>query len=286
VPSVLHEALVELFRRRPLLAAELLEHVLGEPLGADLEARVIESDVSDAVPLTHKADSVVVLYRQGRAHLALIVEVQLGRDARKKQSWPRYLTGVAATYRCKANVLVFTTSAKVERWARQPIHVGLGHNVITPIVIGPAELPDVGPELAHDRPELAVLSAMAHPSDAERFEVALGAVAQLDEDLATDYTLYLLAAASPAVRAALERDMPTDIHIDGIGSVRAYLHKWREMGRQEGEASALMAVLEARGFVLDDALRARISSCTDSEQLESWLMAAARAERLEDVFGE
>jgi hypothetical protein len=47
-----------------------------------------------------------------------------------------------------------------------------------------------------------------------------------------------------------------------------------------------MAVLEARGFVLDDALRARISSCTDSEQLESWLMAAARAERLEDVFGE
>jgi hypothetical protein len=29
-------------------------------------------------------------------------------------------------------------------------------------------------------------------------EVALGAVAQLDEDLATDYTLYLLAVASPA----------------------------------------------------------------------------------------
>ncbi|MEM9189224.1 MAG: hypothetical protein AAGF12_08615 [Myxococcota bacterium] len=286
MPSMVHEAIVDVFQQCPELAAELLERVAGAPVAHGLAARVVESGVTDAVPLSHKADCVVMLYDQDRAQLALIVEVQLSKDPAKKYSWPRYLTGVAATFGVMANVLVVTTHVRVQRWAAEPIQVGLGNNVITPFVVGPADLPAVDRELASARPELAVLSAIAHPSDIKKFETALSAVARLDEDRAKDYTLYLFATAAPAVRRALERDMPQDIHIDGIGSLREYLGKWRDSGREEGQAHAIVAVLESRGISVDEATRARILSCGDHAQLDEWLAAAARAERLEDVLGD
>ncbi|WP_437586977.1 hypothetical protein [Sorangium sp. So ce1000] len=40
MPSVTHEALVELFKNRPTLAAEMLHDALGQPVPAFTEARV------------------------------------------------------------------------------------------------------------------------------------------------------------------------------------------------------------------------------------------------------
>jgi len=55
-------------------------------------------------------------------------------------------------------------------------------------------------------------------------------------------------------------------------------------GELHGKAAALLTLLEARGFSVDDALRSRIESCTDGAQLDRWIARAARAQTLADVL--
>ena len=50
MPSVTHEALVELFKNRPRLAAEMLQDALGHLVPAFTEARVASSDLTEIVP--------------------------------------------------------------------------------------------------------------------------------------------------------------------------------------------------------------------------------------------
>src|SRR5690242_4963950 len=87
MPSVTHEALVELFKNRPTLAAEMLHDALGQPVPAFTEGRVEPSDLSEIVPSDRRADVVVVLLvaEQRRPAMAVVVEVQLGVDVDKPQ---------------------------------------------------------------------------------------------------------------------------------------------------------------------------------------------------------
>ncbi len=47
--------------------------------------------------------------------------------------------------------------------------------------------------------------------------------------------------------------------------------KGREEGRAEGLAAAIVKILERRGIEVDDASRARITSCGDVDALDMWL---------------
>jgi hypothetical protein len=62
----------------------------------------------------------------------------------------------------------------------------------------------------------------------------------------------------------------------------------REDGRAEGRrassAQAVVTVLEARGFAVDDATRARIFACRDESILDRWHRRAVLSDRIEDVF--
>lgn len=59
----------------------------------------------------------------------------------------------------------------------------------------------------------------------------------------------------------------------------------REQGLEQGRASAVLTVLEARGIALPEPERARILACRDARQLDDWLRRAASASHLADVFG-
>lgn len=50
MPSSLHEALTEMFRHRPSLAAELLADALGMNLPAYQQARLEPADLTDLTP--------------------------------------------------------------------------------------------------------------------------------------------------------------------------------------------------------------------------------------------
>ncbi|WP_432927148.1 hypothetical protein ACQPZZ_38090 [Microbispora sp. CA-135349] len=57
-------------------------------------------------------------------------------------------------------------------------------------------------------------------------------------------------------------------------------------GRVEGEARAVLAVLEARGIAISDSERAFIKACTDLVLLDEWVRRAATVPTTADLFAE
>jgi hypothetical protein len=55
-------------------------------------------------------------------------------------------------------------------------------------------------------------------------------------------------------------------------------------GMAEGMARAVLAVLEARGIAVPDDARARITECSDLDQLETWVRRAVTAASMRDLF--
>ena len=55
-------------------------------------------------------------------------------------------------------------------------------------------------------------------------------------------------------------------------------------GRAEGEARAILAVLEARGLSVSDEIVARVRSCTDLDVLETWVRRAATVDSVDRLF--
>lgn len=275
---------------------ELVEELLGVGIPAHTDAQVAESGTPDAKALTYQADLVVVLRDTGRPVLAVVLEVQLRVDPRKKRTWPHYLTAVGAELDCPAVVLVVTPNEVVQRWAAQPILVGLGHNVITPFVLGPALIPWPRGDAAAAHPELAVLSALAHrdhPRGLSAAQVALGAVGRLDEDLARTYTNFVLGALSEAARAEMERMMREDPQYSGVDYVQQWMDRarqegvvaGRQEGRQEANRSALARLTRLRFGDLGADVEARIAAGS-SEELEVWLERVITAESIEGVFAD
>ena len=232
MPSVNHQLLVDLFRKRGELAPALLQRCAGLELAHHrIEPR--PADLSQVASTEYRADSVIEL----RAHddalvAAVIVEVQLRRDADKPYSWPVYIAALRAELRCPAILLVVTTKRAVARWARRPISLGHPGLCLTPVVVGFHDLPRiVDREDAVRLPELAVLSAMAHPELAVA-EVAVHAIGALPEDLSRLYLDAILARLPDTVRRLLEDTMQG--HEYRSEFARRYYSQGREAGREEG----------------------------------------------------
>jgi hypothetical protein len=211
MPSSLHEALIEMFRNRPSLAAELLGGAFGVDLPAYHVARVESGNLPDLTP-----------------------------------------TG----------------------WA------------LSPLVLGPDRVPVVADadEAARD-PELAVLSAMAHGGRPDRTDVLdalVSALAAVDQERATLYSNVVLAALPAAAHHYLGALVTAGTFPREYQS--ALVRRYVGQGRAEGEAAAVLTVLDARGIEVPADARARITSCTDLDQLDSWLRRAATANLIDELF--
>ncbi|WP_437827409.1 hypothetical protein [Sorangium sp. So ce1153] len=158
-----HEILVDLFKNRPSLAAEILVEVLGVPLPPYTGARLTSFDLTQIQPAEYRADLVVVLLEGDVPVGVLIVEVQLGIDPRKRFSWPEYTMGARAAHRYQVGLLVVAPDPDVAAWCAAPIETGIPGFILRPPVLGREAIPIVtDPAEAVRRPELAVLSALAH----------------------------------------------------------------------------------------------------------------------------
>lgn len=69
------------------MAAELLTAALGVEVPAYQQARVDPGECTDLSPTEYRAAAVVVLAAGQGPVLAVVVEVQLGRDGDKRWSW-------------------------------------------------------------------------------------------------------------------------------------------------------------------------------------------------------
>jgi len=283
MPSLSHEALLLLFRNRPELAPELLREALGVELPAYTEVRVESADLTEAVPAEYRADLVVLLV-DGKPVLAIVVEVQLARDERKRFTWPVYVTGLRARFECDAVVLVITPSMDVARWAAEPIMLGPGA-VLQPLVVGPDAVPVVTDRArAEADPELAVFSIMAHGrGDVDRaVQIALAAIAGValisDRDLFVLYSDLIDAALSEAARKAFQM-LP-----QGYEFQSELIRKSIDKGRAAGGAADVLDVLDARGLIVSPEQRDQILGCTDLEMLKRWLRRAATIASVDALF--
>ncbi|WP_437971181.1 hypothetical protein WMF04_18635 [Sorangium sp. So ce260] len=284
MPSVTHEALVELFKNRPTLAAEMLQDALSQPVPAFTEARVESSDLAEIVPSDRRADVVVVLQvgDQQRPAMAIVVEVQLGVDPDKPYVWPVYVVQTRARHRCPTRLLVVTIDAAMARWCSRPIDTGHPGLTLTPLVLGPAGVPVVtDAEQAKAAPEVAVLSAMTHGQSGagQAIGVAfLAAAAGLDEARRALYTDVVLSSLNEAARRMLEAMMKSGYEFQSEFA-RSYVAKGREEGIREGALKAkahdVLAFLEARGLEVPADVRERVLASTDIAELDRWIRRAA-----------
>lgn len=144
MPSLQHEALIQLFRNRPRMAADLLEGSLHVPIPLYNRARIESGDLAELTPTEYRADAVVVLTDSApdfKPALAIVVEVQRDRDLDKRWSWPVYLTGLRARMRCRVVLLVVCTDTGTAGWCANPIDLGHPGWVLTPLVAGPDTVP-------------------------------------------------------------------------------------------------------------------------------------------------
>lgn len=269
MPSFFHEVLVELFRQRPALARELLAACAGlELAGATAEPGSI--DLSQVAPAEYRADAITVLRgRRRKAIAAVVVEVQLEVDRRKRFTWPLYVTAARARLRCPVKLLVLAPRRRVERWARRAIPTGHPGFALEPIVIGFRKIPRITDEAAaRGAPELAVLSAIARPSAAV-VRAVLGALDVLPEDSQKLYWDFLVARSPVLARKALEArmikgyeyqsDFARKFYSQGLARGRREARaKWRERGREEGRRRAIVDIVGARLPGLRDELASRL----------------------------
>lgn len=289
--SRLHDVLVELFRCRPALAGELLGQLLGRGLPAWHEARLESGELTALAPTQYRADAVVTLAARGSPTLSVVVEVQLRRDDDKRYSWPVYLATLRERLRYSAVLLVICVDDTTARWCAAPIELGPG-SVVRPVVVGPGRVPMVTDiEQAVDSPELAVLSAMAHGTGPEQenvFRALLGGLAKTDQHHAKLYADVVLAALPAAARQCLEALMDLATYEYQSDYARRYFTEGKAEGTAEGEAKgeadALLTVLSARGIDVPDDARARITGCTDVEQLRTWIRRASTAASIHEVL--
>jgi len=55
-------------------------------------------------------------------------------------------------------------------------------------------------------------------------------------------------------------------------------------GEARGEARAVLAFLDARGIEVPDDVREEIASCSDLDQLDTWIRRAATASKVQELF--
>ncbi|HET8681366.1 MAG TPA: hypothetical protein VFM54_05780, partial [Micromonosporaceae bacterium] len=163
MPSHLHEVLIEMFRDRPSLVADLLARPLGVALPEFHKAQLSSGELTEVMPTEYRADAVVTLDVADTPVFAVVVEVQLRVDARKRYTWPAYVANLYARLRCPVVLLVACPDQAVAAWCATPVVAGDPGLVLTPVVLGPRQVPVVtDAEVARRHPELTVLSVLAH----------------------------------------------------------------------------------------------------------------------------
>lgn len=266
-------------------APELLSHLLGVEMPAFDTVRLASSELNDIAPTEYRADAVVTLEREGVPVLGIVIEVQLRPDGQKRRTWPVYVVTAYARLGCPVVLLVFSPDQVVADWCLTRIEVGGPGMTLAPLVVGPRHIPAVtDSETARRSPHLAILSAMAHGGDAHPepvFGALVAALDTVDQDHADLYNDLVLASLPAVARRRLEEFMAITGHRYESEFALRYFNK----GKAEGEAEAVLAILDARGVAVSDEDRARIASCTSLAQLDAWVRRAITAEKIQDLDG-
>lgn len=290
--SAKHEVPLDLIRNQPALAPELLQAVSGIKPPEYEQISLGSEALTDCKPTEYRCDSTVLLGDPEHPDLAIVVEIQLKPEKRKRYTWPVYLSTLRARKECPVTLLVLCQDKRTTAWCREPVETGHQGWVLRPWALSLTDVPAVtDPDKARSLPELAILSTVAHADGPDR-KAVLKAFAEALEVTERDrgelYHDYVLARLSAAARHSLEEIMQAEVYewqsdfaLKHIAEGRA---EGEVKGRVEEAVDALLIVLESRGFTIDEDLRQRITTCQDLEQIHTWMRRAATASSLNEIF--
>jgi hypothetical protein len=291
MPSIEHEAAVQILHADPQLAAILLGSC-GVPLPSGAIPVSADSNLSDRDPTDLRSDNVLIFEGIG-GKVAVIAEVQKDRrDAGRMRSWPAYVCNARAEHDCDAILLVLALSARAAQESARLIRTGHPGFDLVPLVRGPGTLPHPGHPIYG--PQLTVLNILTGDLDLTNHAArmfALLAIAQAPAELREGYTRIIRAVAPESARAALEELMMTHLRDDFVDG---FLDQGRAEGRAQGvaqgvaqgEAHILLRIMAARGLDIPEHIRARVAECADTARLEAWADRAATATSVAEIFGD
>lgn len=247
MPALTHELIVDMFHDRPSLAADLLESHLGHVLPTFDRVQLTAAGLTDVVPTEYRADVVVKMIKGRKLTSAVIVEVQQRPDKRKRFTWPAYVGTLHARLKCPVFLLVVCPNGRVATRCAEPIMFGLPpHFILLPTVLDLRDAPQITDlETAKRSPELAVLSARAKMR---------------------------------SLMSVISNYRP----VSEWG--RSHWNKGKAEGRAEGRAEAVLDVLDARGIVVPDDVRVRVTECTDTAEINTWIRRVGTIEKIDELF--
>jgi hypothetical protein len=165
---------------------------------------------------------------------------------------------------------------------RQTIRTGHPGFDLTPIVIDSGGPPGAGDD---DSPYLTVFAASMGGIDMETEPGAHRVLDAIASPSVTDadrlrMTAIILNLASDAARQILEAMMTTAEY------EKTFIERIHDQGIAEGEAKALLKLLDGRGLAPTEEQRHRVISSTDRAQLDLWIDRAITASTAAEVFAD
>ncbi|TDE32239.1 hypothetical protein [Actinomadura sp. 6K520] len=293
MPTSEHELPLEMVRNRPQLVPTILRTVFGLDMPYAEPATLTSESYADLNPAELRCDATVLLDDPETPTHGVVVESQLRFKADKLYSWPAYLALLRNRRKCPVTLLVFCRDQAGARACGAPIDMGHPGWVLTPLTVHPGLLPPItDTEEARRLPELAILGAPAHANpDGPHTKAVLTSVkAALDEvhtqggDNGRLYYDYLMTQLCESARKVLEGTMNIADYEWQSDFAKTHQAEGEARGEAMGEAKSVLLFLSARGIDVPDDIRERVTSCTDTEQLDRWVKRAAVINTAEDLF--
>lgn len=299
--SIQHEAPLEVCDQHPRVVASLLTLLLSEELPAYDELRMEPADFTQTVAKEYRADRALVFLRRKRPVLAVIIEVQRRRDERKRRAWPVYTSVLYSRLGCPTYLLVVTLNEATARWAREPIAGFQPGSRFAPLVVARADVPPIRSlDEARANMPLALFSALLHVGTEGGEYVAYYAVRALYESSPEperlDRTIWMLGLVGGIVGREKFKQIERLVMIEPTTKIIPRLQVIRDRamakgialgearGEARGEAKALLKLLAVRGLTLTAVQRQQILSCSDEQQIETWIERAATARSTVEVL--
>ncbi|MFD3941235.1 hypothetical protein [Streptomyces sp. NPDC058579] len=309
-----HEASHRIFQDRPELLTPVFK-ILGVGLAPKASIEALTPDMTALQPLERQVDSLLrVTPSEGRAFL-LAIELQGRRDPDKALSWTHYLAYLMAKYEMPALLLVVCPDRRTARWAAGPFNTSVDHwhSLTTrPLVLGPDNVPVItDPDEVSRNLATAAFSAMTHRRDRdmtptlEALARALGTAGSDTDSVAYYSELLEIGLGDTPARKTWRKLMSVGSFFPGRGTLveETFLKgkaegevegkakgkaegkvEGKAEGKVEGKADAVLRVLAARGVDVPEAAARRISTCADTDVLDTWLDRAITATDAEELF--
>ncbi len=249
------------------------------------------------------ADSVVLLRDPWRvrrvrdkptdAVAGIIAEIQRERDKDKRLSWPCYVTNLRYRIDAPVVLLVLCPDRSMVRWCRRPIRTGHPQFELTPLVLGPDEIPVVDdPVEVAASPELGVLSTLVHADeDVDLVDTMMEGLDKIDPSTAETYTELVMVLLDEAPRHRLEEIVASAVYDFTSPFTERYVEQGRSEGRREGRAEAaeaaaelILKALDSRRIAVTPEVHDRIMNCTTPETLKRWGERAFTVSSAEELF--